>query len=441
MEENKAGEAIESFEESSPKPDPNSSSGDKNKAPEVEVHLFRRGRGPIDVFRSKLGGWDQDRLEVQDILDKYGFKSLFAFNPESGRGVPIRFSSRNGRSVLPYTGGSVVVIDGEPKDSLVKPVTKIMVGVAVLTLLIAMFFKETPEWFKSSRFSGITFPPWVLACMVIVFTRLRKRTKDVLKKYGRDYQTDHKVTVTTCTSNGVEITASGTRKNDLIFGEIQSHIKNKNVTFDVKTNSDSNVTTTITIDELASPGLKTIFSFVVPDQRSGKVEIQYLHDYTGINASIGLTANPVVNLSGAVGSKTLSVGADVAFDTATGKFIKYNAGLSITNADLIAALTLNNRGDSLSASYYHLVKSLSRTAVGAELTHSFSSNENTLTFGTQHALDRLTTVKGRINSYGKASALIQHEWKPKSFLTISGEIDTKAIEKSSKVGLSLVLKP
>ena len=71
-----------------------------------------------------------------------------------------------------------------------------------------------------------------------------------------------------------------------------------------------------------------------------QVEIQYLHDYTGINASIGLTANPVVNLSGAVGSKTLSVGADVAFDTATGKFIKYNAGLSITNADLIAALTL-----------------------------------------------------------------------------------------------------
>ncbi|RRT79343.1 hypothetical protein B296_00005967 [Ensete ventricosum] len=257
-----------------------------------------------------------------------------------------------------------------------------------------------------------------------------------------------------------EITASGTRKNDLIFGEIQSHIKNKNVTFDVKTNSDSNVTllsffdclfpnltfysmkeSTITIDELASPGLKTIFSFVVPDQRSGKVEIQYLHDYTGINASIGLTANPVVNLSGVVGSKTLSVGADVAFDTATGKFVKYNAGLSITNADLIAALTLNNRGDSLSASYYHLVKSLSRTAVGAELTHCFSSNENTLTFGTQHALDLLTTVKARINSSGKASALIQHEWKPKSFLTISGEIDTKAIEKSSKVGLSLVLKP
>ncbi|CAL9060281.1 mitochondrial outer membrane protein porin 1 [Musa acuminata AAA Group] len=271
-----------------------------------------------------------------------------------------------------------------------------------------------------------------------LYSEIGKKARDLLYK---DYQTDHKFTVTTCTANGVAITASGTRKNDIIFGEIQSQIKNNNITFDVKTNSDSNVTTTVTINELATPGLKTIFSFVIPDQRSGKVELHYLHDYAGVNASIGLTANPVVNFSGVVGSKTVSVGADVAFDTATGNFIKYNASLSISNADLIAALALNNKGDSLSASYYHLVNPLSSTAVGAELTHSFSSNENTLAFGTHHALDPLTTIKARFNNYGKASALIQHEWKPKSFFTISGEVDTKAIEKSSKIGLSLVLKP
>ncbi|THU61951.1 hypothetical protein C4D60_Mb01t00020 [Musa balbisiana] len=102
------------------------------------------------------------------------------------------------------------------------------------------------------------------------------------------------------------ITASGTRKNDLIFGEIQSQIKNNNIHFDVKTNSDSN----------------------------------------------------------------------------------------------------NNKGDNLSASYYRLVNPLSSTAVGAELTHSFSSNENTLDFGTQHTLD---------------------PWC-KSFFTISAEVDTRAIE-------------
>ena len=101
----------------------------------------------------------------------------------------------------------------------------------------------------------------------------------------------------------------------------------------------------------------------------------------------------------------------------------------------------NDKGDSLSASYYHSVSAVTSTAVGAEVTHRFSSNENTITVGTQHALDPLTTVKARVNNLGKASALIQHEWRPKSFFTITGDVDTKAIEKSAKVGLALALKP
>ena len=98
--------------EIAPTPSPKSV---RTKVPEVEVHLFRQGKGPIDVFKSSLGGWDQDRLEVRNILDKYGFKSLFAFNPGSGRGVRIRFHPRNGRSLLPYKDGSVIYVDGEPK--------------------------------------------------------------------------------------------------------------------------------------------------------------------------------------------------------------------------------------------------------------------------------------------------------------------------------------
>jgi voltage-dependent anion channel protein 2 len=87
-----------------------------------------------------------------------------------------------------------------------------------------------------------------------------------------------------------------------------------------------------------------------------------------------------------------------------------------------------------------MVKQHANTAVGAELSHSFSRNEGTLIFGSQHSLDPFTTVKARFNYYGMGSALVQHEWRPKSFVTVSGEVDTKATEKSTKVGLSLVLK-
>ncbi|KAK4488463.1 hypothetical protein RD792_004227 [Penstemon davidsonii] len=270
-----------------------------------------------------------------------------------------------------------------------------------------------------------------------LYSDIGKRTRDLLYK---DYQTDQKFTVTTYSPTGVTLTSSGTKKGDLFLADVNTQLKNKNVTTDIKVDTSSNLLTTVTIDEPA-PGLKTILSFRVPDQRSGKLELQYLHDYAGLSSSIGLTANPIVNFSGVLGNNKLAIGSDVSFDTKEGAFTKYNFGASFTNSDLIAALTLNDKGDTLSASYYHTVSPLTNTAVGAEVTHSFSSNENTITVGTQHLLDPLTTVKARVNNFGKATALIQHEWRPKSLITVSTEVDTKSIDKSAKFGLALALKP
>ncbi|XP_044504420.1 mitochondrial outer membrane protein porin of 34 kDa-like [Mangifera indica] len=270
-----------------------------------------------------------------------------------------------------------------------------------------------------------------------LYSDIGKKARDLLYK---DYQSDQKFTITTYSPTGVAITSSGTKKGELFLADVNTQLKNKNITADIKVDTSSNLFTTITVNEPA-PGLKTILSFKVPDQRSGKIELQYLHDYAGISTSIGLTSNPIVNFSGVVGTNGLALGTDVSFDSKSGDFTKCNAGFSFCNADLIAALNLNNKGDSVSASYYHIVNPLTSTAVGAEVTHSFSTNENTITVGTQHALDPLTTVKARLNNTGKVSALIQHEWRPKSLFTISGEVDTKAIEKSAKVGLALALKP
>lgn len=157
----------------------------RTKVPEAEIHLFRQGKGPVAVFKTALGGWEQDQLEVRDILESHGLKSVYAFNRRDGaRGVPVRFNPRNGRSVLTYRDGAVVYLDGEPKDSLVKPVTRILIGVALITLMITLVSRDTPDWLKKLNVSGVNFPPWILACVVIVFTRMRKRTKDFLKSRG-----------------------------------------------------------------------------------------------------------------------------------------------------------------------------------------------------------------------------------------------------------------
>ncbi|KAL7149016.1 hypothetical protein ABFS83_05G011400 [Erythranthe nasuta] len=270
-----------------------------------------------------------------------------------------------------------------------------------------------------------------------LYPDIGKRARDLLYK---DYQGDHKFTLTTYSSNGLAITSTGTKKGELILGDVNTQLKNKNITTDLKVDTNSNVCTTITVDEPA-PGVKAIISFAAPDQKSGKVELQYFHEYAAISTSLGLTAKPIVNFSGVAGSHKAAFGTDVSFDTATGNFTKYNAGVSFTTTDLIASFILNDKGQSLTASYFHTVSLLTNTAVGAELTHSFTSNENTLTIGTQHSLDHLTSVKARLNNYGKASALIQHQWRPKSLVTISGEVDTRAIDKTAKIGLAVALKP
>ncbi len=100
-----------------------------------------------------------------------------------------------------------------------------------------------------------------------------------------------------------------------------------------------------------------------------------------------------------------------------------------------------DKGDTLKASYLHTVSPVSRTTVAAEIAHKISKNENIFTVGGLYELDVLTTVKARLNNHGKLAALLQHEWRPKSLVTISGEVDTKALDKSAKMGLAVSLKP
>lgn len=44
------------------------------------------------------------------------------------------------------------------------------------------------------------------------------------------------------------ITASGTKQNDLILGEIHSQLRNKNIAVDIKANSDANVSYTFDLN-------------------------------------------------------------------------------------------------------------------------------------------------------------------------------------------------
>ncbi|XP_029119766.1 mitochondrial outer membrane protein porin 6 isoform X2 [Elaeis guineensis] len=266
---------------------------------------------------------------------------------------------------------------------------------------------------------------------------LHNGISDLLTK---DYNFDQKFTLITSSDAGLGLMATGVKIDQLFIGDISTQYKSGKTTVDVKVDTNSNVSSTVSVTELVA-GVKTSFSFKIPDQKSSKLDVQYLHDHAAINSSIGLTPTPLLELAAAVGSKELALGVEVGFDSASASVTKYNAGIGFNKHDFSAALILADKGETLKASYVHVVNPITGAAVAAEIVHRFNTYENTFTIGSCHSLDPLTTLKTRFNNSGKAAVVCQHEWRPKSLITLSAEYDPKAISAPSRVGLALALKP
>ncbi|XP_015873312.3 mitochondrial outer membrane protein porin 4 [Ziziphus jujuba] len=267
------------------------------------------------------------------------------------------------------------------------------------------------------------------------FLDIGKKAKDLLTK---DYNFDQKFTLSVVGSTGLGLTATGLKKDEIFLGDVNTVYKNEKVTVDVKVDTYSNVSTKVTVSDIL-PSTKAAVSFKIPDNKSGKLDVQYIHPHAAIDSSIGLNPSPVLELSAAIGSKDLSLGGEVGFDTASSSFIKYNAGISLNKPDYSAALLLTEKGQALKASYIHQVDSFN--TVAAELTHRFTNNENNFTIGSSHVVDPLTVVKSRFSDNGKYALLYQREWRPKSLITFAAEYDSKAINTAPKLGLALALKP
>ncbi|XP_074574260.1 mitochondrial outer membrane protein porin 5-like [Curcuma longa] len=270
-----------------------------------------------------------------------------------------------------------------------------------------------------------------------LFSDIGKKAKDLLNK---DYTYDPKLTISTYSASGVGLTAAAVNKGGVYTFDVGSQYKYKNTLIDVKVDTNSNISTTLTITDIV-PYSKAIASFKIPDYNSGKLELQYLHDHASFASVVALKQSPVVDLSVTLGTKAAAFGVEAGFDTASGNFAKYTLGIGLTKPEYNASIVLEDKLDTLRASYLHHLDEKQKTSAVAEIVRQFSANKNIVTIGGQYELDPLTTVKARFNNSGKVTALLQHELKPKSFLTLAGEFDTKALEKAPKFGLALALKP
>ncbi|GMY11903.1 mitochondrial outer membrane protein porin 2-like isoform X1 [Fagus crenata] len=270
-----------------------------------------------------------------------------------------------------------------------------------------------------------------------LFTDIGKKAKDLLTK---DYNSDQKFTVSTYSHAGVALTSTAVKKGGFSTGDVAAQYKYRNAVFDVKVDTESNISTTLTFTEIL-PSTKAIASFKVPDYNSGKLEVQYFHDHATFTTAVALNQSPAIDVSTTIGTPSIAFGAEAGYDTTSGNFTKYTAGISVTKPDSSASIILGDKGDSIRASYVHHLDQFKKSAAVGEITRKFSTNENTFTVGGSYAIDHLTVVKAKLNNNGKLGALLQHEVIPKSVLTVSGEVDTKALEKNPKFGLAIALRP
>ncbi|KAF5736223.1 mitochondrial outer membrane protein porin 2-like [Tripterygium wilfordii] len=270
-----------------------------------------------------------------------------------------------------------------------------------------------------------------------LFSDIGKKAKDLLSK---DYGSDQKFTVSTYSDSGLALTSTALSKGALSSGDVAAQYKYKTSVFDVKVDSESRISTTLTFTDLL-PSTKTIASFKLPDYNSGKLEVQYFHDHATFTTAVGLNQSPVIDVTATIGTPGIAFGGEAGYDTPSGAFTKYTAGISVTKPDWSFSIILGDKGDTIRSSYVHHLDQLKKTAAVGELARRFSTNENTFTVGGSYVVDPLTVVKAKLNNNGKLGAVLQHEVIPKSIVTISGEFDTKALDKNPRFGLALALKP
>lgn len=71
-----------------------------------------------------------------------------------------------------------------------------------------------------------------------------------------------------------------------------------------------------------------------------QLEVQYFHDHATFTTALALNKAPAVDASATIGTPSIAFGAEAGYDTTSGKFTKYTAGISVTKPDSYASILL-----------------------------------------------------------------------------------------------------
>ncbi|KAK4787324.1 hypothetical protein SAY86_011157 [Trapa natans] len=88
------------------------------------------------------------------------------------------------------------------------------------------------------------------------------------------------------------------------------------------------------------PSTKTVASLKLPDYDSGKLVTQYSHEHATFSTAVSANRSPVIDFSATIGTPGIAFGAESSYATESHKFLKYNAGVSMTKPNSGASVIL-----------------------------------------------------------------------------------------------------
>ncbi|XP_017971505.1 PREDICTED: mitochondrial outer membrane protein porin 2 [Theobroma cacao] len=260
----------------------------------------------------------------------------------------------------------------------------------------------------------------------------------------KGYSQDQRLSISTRSSNGVILTSTAARpgRRSSPTTQIAASYKYGNASIDVNIDAKPSFSTTLTLGGKVLPSTYAKASLKFPDYNFSKLNLKFQHFFrnAALYISVDLNQSPVVMLSASIGTASIAFGMEAKYKAASHSFTQCDAGISVTKPSCDASIILAERGDLLRLAYVHHFGHLRKISAVAEVTRRLSKNKNTFAVGGSCIVDHLTTVKAKLNNQGKLQALLRHMINPNSWLTISGEFDTKALDKKPGIGLALALR-
>jgi len=178
------------------------------------------------------------------------------------------------------------------------------------------------------------------------------------------------------------------------------------------------------------------------EKPTGKVTAEYRQESVATTVSAEVqTGTTLVEGTLVAGVDGFSVGGQALYNTGKADVDDYNFAGEYSQPDYTLSVRTANKAEQVNGSYWHKIPS-SRgklgTQVGGQLSWDLQSNNRVFTLGTEHDVDDSTSVKGKIDSNGIVSGVVEHRLaNPAMKVGLSSQWNGKNKFTSDKFGVAL----